>query len=84
MPCAISTATGALEFVFGTSHKGLYAVADSEDAGRVIWRADLSGAAGAPVIGDLDGDGASEVVVPTADGYINVYGLGEVEDSGNL
>ncbi len=74
----------ALEFVFGTSHKGLYAVADSVDAGRVIWRADLSGAAGAPVIGDLDGDGASEVVVPTADGYINVYGLGEVEDSGNL
>ena len=41
---------------------------------RVLWQAALPAGSGPPLIADVDGDGASEVVVYTLDGYLNVLG----------
>jgi hypothetical protein len=58
-------------FVFATSHAKLYAVADENSAGQVLWTADLPGpAAGAPIAADLIGDGTSQIIVPLADGGV--------------
>ncbi|MCC6152370.1 MAG: VCBS repeat-containing protein, partial [Candidatus Hydrogenedentes bacterium] len=63
---------GAQEFVFGTSHNALYAVGDDGGKPRVAWTVDLGGASGAPIIADVTGDGKSDIVVPTADGYVSL------------
>jgi hypothetical protein len=63
---------GEMEFLFGTSHGQLWAVGDEGGQPRVLWRAELPAGSGPPVIADLDGDGRSEVVVYTVDGYLNV------------
>jgi hypothetical protein len=79
---------GVGEFVFGTSHGHLYAVADAGDRGQMVWRKDLGAparlvgyyadysdaSAGRPIIADLNGDGRSEIVIQTADGRIHVLG----------
>jgi hypothetical protein len=79
---------GAGEFVFGTSHGALYAVADGGNEGRVVWRTDLGAparlvgyyadysdaSAGRPIIADLTGDGLTEIIIQTADGRIHVLG----------
>lgn len=64
---------GRQEFVFGTSHRVLYAVGDDGAKPRMLWRVGLSGAAGPPIIADVTGDSVPDVIVPTADGYVNVY-----------
>jgi hypothetical protein len=64
---------GRQEFVFGTSHRALYAVGDDDAKPRVLWQIELSSAAGAPILADLTGDNAPEIILPTADGYVNVY-----------
>jgi hypothetical protein len=66
---------GHQEFIFGTSHGALYAVADDGDKPRVVWKVDTGTALSAPVIADLDGDGKSDVIVPGEDGRIRVYGV---------
>jgi outer membrane protein assembly factor BamB len=68
---------GAAEFVFGTSHGALYAVGDANGKPRVLWKTDLSGAAGPPIIADVNADKISEVVVPTSDGCLCVFGAEE-------
>ncbi|MCC6442621.1 MAG: VCBS repeat-containing protein [Armatimonadetes bacterium] len=79
----------ANEFIFGTSHGDLYAVADAGDRPRVLWRkrlgsparfllgsyADYGNAlAGRPVVADLNRDGLSEIIIQTADGRIRILG----------
>jgi outer membrane protein assembly factor BamB len=64
---------GRQEFVFGTSHGQLYALADAGDKGRVIWRAQLPASVGAPVIADVDNDGASEILVSLGDGRLCLH-----------
>jgi hypothetical protein len=59
-----------MEFVFGTSHGALYAVGDDNAKPRVVWKAEIGAAAGAPIIADITGDGKSDIAVPTADGYV--------------
>ena len=61
---------GRQEFVLGTTHGQLYALADAGDKGRLIWRAKLPASVGAPVIADVDNDGASEVLVGLGDGRL--------------
>lgn len=63
---------GRMEFVFGTSHGALYAVGDDNAKPRVVWKAELGSAAGAPIIADSTGDGKSDIAVPTADGYVTL------------
>ncbi|MDQ1257031.1 MAG: hypothetical protein QG656_1632, partial [Candidatus Hydrogenedentes bacterium] len=65
---------GAPEFVFGTSHGTLYAVGDVGGSARVLWRRDCGSGLGGPIMADIDGDGASDAVVASADGYINLFG----------
>ena len=65
---------GEMEFLFGTSHGQLWAVGDRDGQPRVLWQAALPAGSGPPLIADVDGDGASEVVVYTLDGYLNVLG----------
>jgi hypothetical protein len=63
---------GKPEFVFGTSHGELYALADAGDHARVVWKAQFPTSVGTPVIADVDNDGASELVVPLGDGRLCV------------
>ena len=56
--------------MLGTTHGQLYALADAGDKGRLIWRAKLPASVGAPVIADVDNDGASEVLVGLGDGRL--------------
>lgn len=61
---------GAPEFIFGTSHGDLYALADAGDKARVVWKARLPASVGTPVIADVDNDGASEILVSLGDGRL--------------
>ena len=61
---------GRQEFIFGTTHGELYALADAGDKARVVWRAKLPASVGAPVIADVDNDGASEILVGLGDGRL--------------
>jgi len=62
---------GRDEFIYPTGSGELLAF--SEDApGHVLWRVQLSAEAETPVIADVDGDGLAEIVVATADGFLNV------------
>jgi hypothetical protein len=61
---------GRQEFVFGTSHGDLYALAEHQGRPHVVWKVHLSASVGAPVIADVDGDGASEILVTTGDGNL--------------
>jgi outer membrane protein assembly factor BamB len=64
---------GGADFVFATSHGGLYAVRDDGSVGRVLWTAELPGpAAGSPIAADLRGHGKSQIIVPLADGGVVV------------
>lgn len=63
------------EFVFASSHGELWAVGDDVSAPRIVWRAPLGApAAGAPIAGDINGDGHSEVAVTLANGELVVLG----------
>ena len=64
---------GAPEFLFGDSHGRLWAVADKEGTPEVVWRVDIGAAPGAPVPADVDGDNATDLVVPCADGRVRVF-----------
>lgn len=64
---------GLQEFVFGTSHAELLAVRDDNGAPKTVWTSKLTGAAGAPIVADISGDGKSDVVVPSADGYVTLF-----------
>jgi hypothetical protein len=61
---------GQPEFLFGTTHGKMYAVADAGSRPRVVWTVDLPASAGTPVPADVDGDGASEILVSTGDGAL--------------
>lgn len=45
-------------------------VGDADGKGRVVWRAQLPAKAGPPVIADVDGDGASDILVGLGDGSL--------------
>ena len=70
--CADIDGDGVTEFLFASSHAQLWAVRDLDGAPEVLWRVDLPAAGGSPIIADVNGDGFSEIVLYTADGYINV------------
>lgn len=66
---------GRHEFVFTTSHGALWAVGDSEGKPEVLWRSELGApAAGAPIAGDVNRDGKSEIITALADGTLLVLG----------
>ncbi len=63
------------EFVFATSHGELWAAGDDGSTPRIVWRAPLGApASGAPIAGDINGDGYSEVAVTLANGELVVLG----------
>jgi len=41
---------------------------------RMLWRLALTAAGGPPILADVDGDQLLEIIVSTADGYVNVIG----------
>ena len=60
--------------VVGSTDGHLYAVDPCpEDGPEMIWALPLGRAVGVPIFADTDGDGAEEIVVPVADGYL--YGI---------
>jgi len=61
---------GVQEFVFGTTHGELYALADDGKSAKLVWKARLPASVGAPVIADVDNDGASEILVSLGDGRL--------------
>ena len=61
---------GRPEFVFGTSHGFLYALADAGERARVVWKAHLPASVGTPVLADVDNDGTSEILVGLGDGRL--------------
>ena len=61
---------GTSEFVFGTSHGDLYALADAGSKAREVWRAKLPASVGTPIIADVDNDSASEILVGLGDGRL--------------
>jgi outer membrane protein assembly factor BamB len=61
---------GLPEFVFGTSHGDLYALADDNGKPRVVWHKKFADSVGAPVIADVDNDGSSEILVPLGSGEL--------------
>ena len=64
---------GQQEFIFGTSHGVLYAVRDAGDHSEVVWQASLSAGAGSPIVADVNDDGRSDIIVPTTDGYLDLF-----------
>ena len=68
---------GEPEFIFGTTHGELYALADAGGRGRVVWKARLPASIGTPVIADVDNDGASEILVSLGDGRLCLLGPGK-------
>ncbi len=64
---------GRLELVFG-SEKGVFYVLSPE--GQALWHENVEGGIShPPVIADLDGDGASELIVATNAKHLYVYGV---------
>ncbi len=61
---------GMQEFIFGTTHGELYALADAGDHARVVWKAQLPAGVGSPVIADVDNSGASQILLPLTDGRL--------------
>jgi hypothetical protein len=61
---------GEPEFIFGTSHGDLYALADAGSKPRVVWQAKLPASVGAPVIADVDNDGHCNILVSLGDGRL--------------
>lgn len=61
---------GRQEFVFGTSHGDLYALADHDGKPRLAWKAHFPARVDTPVLADVDGDGASEILVAMGDGNL--------------
>jgi hypothetical protein len=61
---------GRPEFVCGTSHGDLYALADAGERARVVWKAHLPARVGTPVLADVDNDGAAEILVGLGDGRL--------------
>jgi outer membrane protein assembly factor BamB len=65
---------GNPEFIFSTSHGGLYAVGDAAGKPRVLWKLDTGVSMGPPLLADIDGDGKSDIVVAGEDGRVRVFG----------
>lgn len=66
---------GRYEFVFTTSHGDLWAIGDEAGASRVAWHATLGApAAGAPIAGDINRDGKSEIMTALANGTLLIFG----------
>jgi outer membrane protein assembly factor BamB len=61
---------GKPEFVFGTSHGDLYALADAGKRGRVVWKTRLPASVGMPILADVDNDGATEILVGLGNGTL--------------
>ena len=61
---------GQPEFVLGTSHGDLFALADAGDHGKLVWKAHFPSSVGTPILADVDNDGASEIMVGLGDGRL--------------
>ena len=72
---------GIREFIAGGS--ALYAIKGDREAGRVAWSLEFDHPTSSPVVADLDGDGQSEILVVTADGYLCAIGdAGQMDCAG--
>ncbi|HUJ14750.1 MAG TPA: FG-GAP-like repeat-containing protein [Thermoanaerobaculia bacterium] len=58
------------DFVVGGSDGWLYAL--NATTGDLVWSLNLGEAVGDPIAADVDGDGASELLVPVADGTLDI------------
>ena len=63
---------GALEFVVG-GNTVTAIKAKGKREGYVLWELGLPGGCLTPTIGDMDGDGRSEIIVSCGDGLIRAY-----------
>ncbi|MCW3098100.1 MAG: hypothetical protein JWL77_3718 [Chthonomonadaceae bacterium] len=61
---------GHEEFLFGTSHGDLFALADAGDHARVVWKAHFPAGVGTPVLADVNNDGVTEILVALGDGRL--------------
>src|SRR5579884_283252 len=61
---------GIQEFVFGTSHGEVYALADRHSKPYLVWKARLPARVHALIVADADSDGASEILAALGDGSL--------------
>lgn len=62
---------GRDEFLYPLGSNEVIAL-DHDIPGHILWSARLQSSPGTPVLADVDGDGLAEIIVCTADGYLNV------------
>ncbi len=65
---------GKDEFIFGTSHGAIYAVGDDDGKPRIVWKIDTAAVEGTPILADVLGSGRPQIIVPSVDGQIRIYG----------
>ncbi|HPO12847.1 MAG TPA: VCBS repeat-containing protein [Candidatus Hydrogenedentes bacterium] len=65
---------GNVEFIVGTSHGDLCAVRDEGSQPKELWKIKSEGALGTPIPADINTDGFSELIVPSSDGYLRIFG----------
>ena len=62
---------GRDEFIYPSGSGELIALSETAP-GHVLWRVQLPAEPETPIIADVDGDGLAEILVVTADGFLNV------------
>lgn len=62
---------GRDEFIYSLGPNEIIAL-DHDVPNHVLWRAKVAAQPDTPILADVDGDGLAEIVVCTADGYLNI------------
>lgn len=62
---------GKDEFLFSLASNEIIALSH-DVTGHILWRKRLGATPDTPILADIDGDGLTEIIVCTSDGYINV------------
>ena len=70
--CGDVDGNGKDEFLLGLGDGRLVCIADQNGAGTILWEKRFEAGAANPIIADVDGDGAAEIVVSTSDGCVRI------------